>query len=95
MQSQRKEGKIKTSFSFVVNISKYVLKDGIKSSIHPTCTTTKHKRVKKIEFFGICSSLSFLFWFIALIVIQKAYVVHTHTQFNKIGTQSYANDCSS
>ena len=47
LQSQRNEGKIKTSFSFVVNISKYVLKDGIKSSIHPTCAATKHKRVKK------------------------------------------------
>ena len=53
------------------------------------------RELKKIQFFGICSSLSFLFWFIALIVIQISYAVHTHTQFNKIGKQSYANDCSS
>ena len=32
---------------------------------------------------------------LALILIQIAYAVHTHTQFNMIGKQSYANDCSS
>ena len=98
MQSQRTKDKIKTSFDFTAIICKYVSKNGIRFSIHPLFITTKYKRVIKISVFRY---LPFFVIFVlvyspvlAPILIQIAYAVHTHTQFNMIRQQSYANEWS-
>ena len=57
MQSQRTDGEIKTSFNFIVNICKYVPKNGIKSSIHPPFITTKQRRVTKNYSFWVFAIL--------------------------------------
>ena len=61
---------------------------------------------KKLQFIGICYSLSFLLWLkspilapiyspiLAPILTQIAYAVHAHTQFKMIGKKSYENECN-
>ena len=97
LDSQRTDGDIKNSFNFAVNICKYVFKNGIKSSIHPSFITTKHRRVTKNYSFWVFGILCHFYFgpILAPILILITYAVQTHTQFNVIGKQSYANDCSS
>ena len=47
LKSQITDGKIKTNFDFSINICKYVSKNEVKSSMHPSFITTNHRRVTK------------------------------------------------
>ena len=88
--------KIKYS-KFSVNSCKYESKNETKSSIHPPFITTNHMRVTKNYSFQVFAILCYFYYglILAPILIQIAYAVHTHTQFNMIGKQPYANDCGS
>ena len=67
LQSQRTKGKIKTSFYFAV-ILLYIFVQKRHLILHPPPSlTTRHRRAtKKLQFIGICYSLSFLLGFIAI-----------------------------
>ena len=64
LQSRRTKSELKTSFNFAVILCKYVPKNLI---LHPPYHLQLGKESnKKLQFIGICHSLSFLLWFIAL-----------------------------